>query len=84
MMHFSILQKLARVPLKRRFRPTNIVPGKRDYILTFPQSNKNYSHEVPLPCDVTFCDLKSTLQIYLKICLLSHKFSIIESFGNTG
>ena len=32
-MHFLLLQKLARVPLKNRFRLAIIIPGKCKYIL---------------------------------------------------
>jgi hypothetical protein len=36
MIHFLLLQKFARMRLKKHFRLAIIVPGKCDFILTFP------------------------------------------------
>ena len=45
MIHFLLLQKLARLPLRNRFRLAIIVPGKRKYILLIKNvPTCNYLH----------------------------------------
>ena len=46
MMHFLLLLKLARVPLKNCFRLAIIVPGQCKYILMLPHGIKTCAHAI--------------------------------------